>query len=62
MASGQSQGFLAHLMGDFYWGAPFHKMVEVIDFVQRRGPDCGRRLNMGKSIYLTPPPDGFTLA
>ena len=62
LASGESQGFLASLMDDSYWGAPFHKMVKVIDFVQRRGPDYGHRLNMDKSIYLMSPPGDHSLS
>ena len=41
MSGEDHQGFLASLMDDFYWGAPFHRMVKVIDFVQQRGPDFG---------------------
>ena len=48
-------------MDDFYWGAPFHKMIEVIDFVQKRGPDFGYHLNLGKSFYLMSPTDGQPL-
>ena len=49
-------------MDDFYWGAPFHKMVKVIDFVQKRGPDFGYYLNMDKSIYLMSPPSDQPLS
>ena len=30
---GEERGFFASFMDDFYWGAPFHKMIKVIDFV-----------------------------
>ena len=62
LSSGEDKGFLASLMDDFYWGAPFRKMVKVIDFVQKRGPDFGYHLNMGKSIYLMSPPAGQSLS
>ena len=62
LSSGEDKGFLASLMDDFYWGAPFRKMVKVIDFVQKRGPDFGYHLNMGKSIYLMSPPAGQALS
>ena len=46
LASGEERGFLASLMvmDDFYiyyWGAPFDRTLRVIDFVRRRGPNCG---------------------
>ena len=58
---GEERGFFASFMDDFYWGAPFHKMIEVIDFVQKRGPDFGYHLNLGKSFYLMQPTDGKPL-
>ena len=58
---GEDRGFFASFMDDFYWGAPFHKMIKVIDFVQKRGPDFGYHLNLGKSFYLMSPTDGQSL-
>ena len=40
------KGNIAGFIDDFYWAAPFPKMIEIIQFVQRNGPKYGYTLNM----------------
>ena len=45
------KGTIAGFIDDFYWAAPFPKMIEIIQFVQRNGPKYVYTLNMDKCTY-----------
>ena len=51
-ASITNDGIVMSYIDDLYWGAPFDKMVEIIEFVQINGPKYGYTLNMHKCVYL----------
>ena len=38
-ASITNEGIVMSYIDDFYWAAPFNKMVEIIEFVQLKGPN-----------------------
>ena len=54
------KGTIAGFIDDFYWAAPFPKMIEIIQFVQRNGPKYGYTLNMQKCTYLMASSNTFT--
>jgi len=54
-ASITDEGIVMSYIDDLYWAAPFNKMVEIIEFVQLKGPNYGYNLNMDKCTYLLAP-------
>ena len=51
-ASITDEGIVMSYIDDLYWAAPFNKMVEIIEFVQQKGPNYGYTLNMDKCTYF----------
>ena len=46
------KGIAFGYVDDLYWATHFTNMIEIIRFVQERGPEYGYRLNLGKCLYL----------
>ena len=40
-ASITDEGIVMSYIDDCYWAAPFNKMIEIIEFVQLKGPNYG---------------------